>query len=90
MSVYIITATQSDIHCPIVVQVTTSEIKAYEYIEKETPVEKGDFSTQHISEGPMCYGHYHFPYQRSTMIYFAEGHNEHEGGAYAILRVDVD
>ena len=90
MSVFIITCKQQDIHCPIVVRVATSLVKAHEYIEKQTSVETGGFSTQHISEGPLCYGHYHFPYQRCTMVFFAEGHDEHEGVAYAILRVEAD
>lgn len=90
MSVYIITSKQEDLHCPIVVQVTTTLGKAFAYIEKETPVQTSDFSTQHISEGPMCYGQWHFPYQKCTMIFFAEGHDEYGGNAYAILRVETD
>ena len=90
MKVYIVTCKQLDIHCPIVVQVTSTAHHARQYIAEQIGGNESSFSTQHIDNGVFCYGQYHFPYQRCTMIYFAEGHDDHAGAAYAVLKVELD
>ena len=90
MNVYIVTHKQSDIHCPIAVQVTSTAHLAREYIAERIEGYKSCFSTQHIDNGVFCHGNWHFPYQKCTMIYFAEGHDERAGDAYAVLKVQLD
>lgn len=90
MNVYVVTCKQQDIHCPIAVQVTSTAHLAREYIAEQIRGHRSSFCTQHIDTGVFCYGQWHFPYQKCTMIYFAEGHDDHAGAAYAVLKVELD
>lgn len=90
MNVYIVTHKQSDIHCPIAVQVTSTAHLAREYIAEQIKGKESSFSTQHIDNGVFCYGQWHFPYQKCTMIYFADGHEDQSDTAYAVLKVELD